>query len=354
VLTGGGDCPGLNAVIRSVVKCAIHDYKAEVVGIQDGFEGLIEGRSRLLDADAASGILTEGGTILGTSNKANPFQYYEEGSREPTNVVDRTMEYYNSLGLDGLIVVGGDGTLAIASRLMAAGAKIVGVPKTIDNDVNRTETTVGFDSAVNTATWAIDKLRSTAQSHHRVMVVEVMGRYAGWLALQSGLSGGGDIILIPEIEYDIQHVATAIEQRRAGGKQFSIVVVAEGAHPKGGEMVVSRRVEDSPDKIRLGGVGQAVSDNLAFITKMESRATKLGHIQRGGDTSAYDRLLGTRFGVEAVHSLFEGVLDVMIAKTRDGIVRVPISEIGDQPRLVDPDHEFIRAARSIGVSFGDQ
>ncbi len=302
ILTGGGDCPGLNAVIRGVTKTAITRYGLEVIGFYDGYLGLIENRFMVLNFENVSGILTQGGTILGTSNKANPFEHIimENGKTVVTDVSDETMELYHDLGLDALIAVGGDGTMTIAGMLAKKGANVVGVPKTIDKDLMETDTTFGFDSARYIATEAIDRLHSTAQSHHRVMLVELMGRNAGWLALESGIAGGGDIILIPEIPYDIEEIIKVVRQRSRFGKRFSIVVVSEGARPEGGSQVVKKVVKDSPEKIRLGGISQQIAGQIEDATEIECRVAILGHLQRGGTPSPLDRILATQFAVKAM------------------------------------------------------
>ena len=354
ILTGGGDCPGLNAVIRAVVKTAINDYNMEVVGFLDGYEGLIEGRYRELSGKDASGLLTRGGTILGTSNRADPFKFPVLQDEEYV-YLDRSSQgirTFESLGLDALIAIGGDGTMAASARMMEKGLKVIGVPKTIDNDLVGTDQTFGFDSAVWTATEAIDKIHSTAQSHHRVMIVEVMGRYAGWLALYSGLAGGGDIILIPEIPYDIEAVCEQVKLRNAEGKNFSIVVIGEGAKQMGGEMVVDRIVANSPDAIRLGGVSHQVAAQIEGLTNIECRVTILGHLLRGGTPSPYDRLLATRLGVEATHlAAADRTGDMVVLKGAE-LGTVPIKDVAGKLRLVTPDHFMIKTARSLGVCLG--
>jgi len=355
VLTGGGDCPGLNAVIRAVTKTAVNDYKMKLVGIEDGYEGLITSSCRDLTYDRASGILTEGGTILGTSNKANPFKYpvKSKGRTVYKDVSGKLIKNVAKLGLDALVCIGGDGTMAVSSRLSAKGLPIVGVPKTIDNDLLGTDLTFGFDSAVTTATEAIDKLHSTAQSHHRVMVVEVMGRYAGWLALESGLAGGGDIILIPEIPFNIKKVCQKVMERRKRGRKFTIIVAAEGAAPVGGQMVVDKMVETSPDPIRLGGLGRVVGEQVEKLTGVETRVTVLGHLQRGGTPTAFDRILATRFGSEAVYAVAQRKFGSMVALKGQDIVTVSFDEVAKGIRTVPVDSPIIRAARSVGTSFGD-
>lgn len=356
VLTGGGDCPGLNAVIRGVAKASMSIYNMEVIGIEDGYEGLIERRVMPLDWEKVSGILTQGGTILGTSNRANPFRWpvKKNGDEiEFADVSDQVLDYVDELGLDTLVCIGGDGTMAIARQLSQKGLRIVGVPKTIDNDIWGTDITFGFDSARQTATEAIDKIHTTAMSHHRVMVVEVMGRYAGWLALESGIAGGGDVILIPEIPYRIEKVCQYVAERSKRGRRFSIVVVAEGARPEGGDLVVQRVVKDSTDPIRLGGVGHVVAREIEERTGLETRVTVLGHLQRGGTPSSFDRILSTRFGVKAAELCHDGVGGVMVAVRGNDIVTVPLSDVGGKTRTVDPNHPLIAVARGVGTCMGD-
>ena len=355
VLTGGGDCPGLNAVIRVVAKKAINDYGIEVVGIEDGYQGLMEMRTRDLTFMNVSGILTEGGTILGTSNKANPFSHpVRKGDKLVfMDKSDDAVNNFKKLQLDALVCIGGDGTLQIALKLFKKGIPIVGIPKTIDNDLCETDYTFGFNTALETATEAIDKIHSTAQSHHRVMLVEVMGRYAGWIALHSGLAGGGDIILIPEIPFSIESVCEWVTYRSKTGKKFSLVVVAEGAKPKGGIMVVKKVIKDSPDPVRLGGIGNRVGDEIERLTGLETRVAVLGHLQRGGVPSAYDRILATRFGSYAVDLLMKKSFGNMVAIKGDDIVSVPISKAVKRLKLVDPKSALIKTARSVGTCMGD-
>jgi len=354
VLTGGGDCPGLNAAIRAIAKTAHNDYDMEIIGFLDGYEGLIEGRYRVIGPRDASGILAQGGTILGTSNRADPF-HFPVLQNEEYIFLDRSTQAvrnFESLGLDVLIAVGGDGTMAASAGMMKKGLPVVGVPKTIDNDLVGTEITFGFDSAVVTATDAVDKIHTTAQSHHRVMIIEVMGRYAGWLALCSGLAGGGDIILIPEFPYDIDAVCDAVKTRNARGKTFSIVVVGEGAKAIGGEMVVKRMVANSPDAVRLGGVSNQVAAQIEGLTNIECRVTILGHLLRGGSPSAFDRLLATRYGVEAVHMVARGEIGRMVAMQNQEMTSVPIEEVAGKLRTVTPDHPLVKVAQSLGICLG--
>jgi len=355
ILTGGGDCPGLNAVIRAVAKMALTHLDVEVIGFLDGYEGLVEDRHIRLDRDAVSGILTRGGTILGTSNRSDPFNYpmLEDGEKVYRDRSEQAARNFRQQGLDALVSIGGDGTMTVTQKFAETwDIPVVGVPKTIDNDLMCTDQTFGFDSAMTTATEAVDKIHTTAQSHHRVMVVEVMGRYAGWLALCSGLAGGGDIILIPEIPYRIDAVCEAVKQRRYAGKQFSIVVVGEGAKPEGGEMVVRERIEGSPDPVRLGGIGHRVADEIEAQAGVETRVTVLGHLLRGGIPSPADRLLATRFGVEAMRLLVNGEFGRMAALRGHAITSVSLDEVAGQPRTVPPDSELLDAARAVGTCLG--
>src|SRR3990167_3172311 len=301
ILTAGGDCPGLNAVIRSVTKGAL-GLGWEVIGFEDGFAGVVENRFRILTNPDVSGILTHGGTILGTSNTANPFRYPVRQGKKLVFRDDskKAIDHIRQLDLDALVCIGGDGTLSIAERLLKKGIPIVGIPKTIDNDLSGTDFTFGFRTAVHIATQAVDRLHTTAASHHRVMILEVMGRYAGWIALYAGMAGGADVILIPEIPFRINAIASCVRERNQRGKRFSIVVVGEGAKPKGGKMVVKRRVQSSTDPIRLGGIGYVVGNGIEHATGIETRVSVLGHIQRGGSPTARDRNLGTLFGNKAV------------------------------------------------------
>ena len=354
VLTGGGDCPGLNAVIRAVAKTAENDYDMEVVGFHDGYEGLILNRYTNLNDSDVSGILTRGGTILGTSNRADPFKYPVLQGEEYV-YLDRTSQCvmnFESLGLNALIAIGGDGTMAASGGLQEKGLPIIGVPKTIDNDLAGTDVTFGFDSALQTATEAVDKIHTTAQSHHRVMIIEVMGRYAGWLALGSGLAGGGDIILMPEFPYDIEAICDQVKLRNSLGKTFSIVVVGEGAKPLGGEMVVKRRIENSPDAIRLGGISYQVAAQIEGLINIETRVTTLGHLLRGGSPTAYDRILATRLGVEAVNMAANGQTGRMVAVRGSDLTSVPLKEVAGKTRVVTADHSWVKAAESIGLCLG--
>ncbi len=354
ILTGGGDAPGLNAVIRGVTKTAINRYGMEVIGFYDGFLGLMEERFTFLTYEKVSGILTQGGTILGTNNKANPFAHKikENGKTITVDVSDQCMELYNDLGLDGLICVGGDGTMTIASMLSEKGARVIGVPKTIDNDLMETDITFGFDSARMTATEAIDKLHTTAQSHHRVLLVEVMGRNAGWLALESGIAGGGDVILIPEIPYDIEEINAVVRKRSRFGKRFSIIVVSEGCCPIGGKQVFERIIKESPDPVRLGGVSHVIAKQIEDQTGIECRVAVLGHLQRGGTPTPLDRLLATQFSVKAMDLFKKGKFNNMVAMQGNKLVAVPLEKVMNRQRKVPVPCELINAAVSVGTSFG--
>jgi len=349
VLTGGGDCPGLNAVIRAVTKSLILRDGAEVLGFEDGFEGLVERRVRPLSYRDVSGILTHGGTILGTSNKANPFEYF---GRDGADVSDEVVDYVRELGLSALVTIGGDGTMSISHRLQEKGINVVGVPKTIDNDLVGTDRTFGFDTAVAIATEAIDRLHTTAQSHHRVMILETMGRYAGWIALYAGLASGSDVILIPELEYDVEEVARVCRRRERGGQRFTLIAMAEGAKPAGGEMAVKRIVEDSPDPVRLGGACHVLAHALEDELESEVRTTILGHVQRGGTPTAYDRTLSTLFGEAAARCVAESAFGVMVALQNSRMTTIPLAEVANKVRTVPPDHEVVRAALAVGTSFG--
>ena len=355
VLTGGGDCPGLNAVVRAVIKTFLQN-DCEVFGIYNGFNGLINGNLKLMNFADVSGILPRGGTILGTTNRDNPFKFAVEENGEIVyyDMRDKVVENLAKHDIEALVVIGGDGSLNIGAKLAReCGIKVVGVPKTIDNDLPCTERTFGFDTAVACATEAVDRLHTTAESHHRVMALEVMGRYAGWIALYSGIAGGADVILLPEIPYNIDSVIQKIEQRRKDGKNFSIVVVAEGAKPIGGELSVARVVKGSFEPIRLGGAGERLVREVEERTGIESRCTVLGYLQRGGSPSSYDRMLSTRYGVAAAEACLRGEFNVMVSLENDQIVTVYIQKAASSPRLVPLDSEIIRTGRQIGICFGD-
>ncbi len=357
ILTGGGDCAGLNAVIRAAAKCAITRYGLSVKGILDGFEGLLdEPRFMPLDTGNVKGLLYRGGTILGSSNKADPFAFKRvvNGRVEVQDRGDEMLRNVRRLGVDALLIVGGDGTHKIGLRLLERGVPVVGIPKTIDNDLGATDVTFGFDTAVNIVTEAIDRLQTTAESHHRVMIIETMGRNAGWIALQAGIAGGADIILLPEIPFRLERVAEACRRRVGMGRRFTIICVAEGAAPIGGTQTIKQIVQDSADCVRLGGIAEQICGWLETQGVGECRATVLGHVQRGGAPSAFDRVLCTRLGVEAVHAAVRGDFGRLIVLRNGEIATASIAEAVQQLRRVDPQCEMVRSARDTGVSFGDE
>lgn len=356
VLTGGGDCAGLNAVIRAITRCAVSQYGINVIGVRDGFEGLLgEPRTVSLTTNMVKGLLFRGGTILGSSNKGDPFNYktVENGKVNCSDRSDEVLANIHDLELDCLFVIGGDGTNAIAYKLYQRGIPVVGIPKTIDNDLGATDITFGFDTAVNVVVEAIDRLQTTAESHHRVMIIETMGRNAGWIALQAGLAGGADIILIPEIPFEVDKIHETILQRRKAGRNFTIICVAEGAKPKGGDVTVKKIIQDSAEPVRLGGISDRLVNWLEKYDVGECRATVLGHVQRGGTPTAFDRNLCTRLGSAAVHAAVKGEYGKMVVLRNSRIEAVPILEAIAQIRLVDPQGDWVRAAHDTGVSFGD-
>jgi phosphofructokinase-like protein len=346
ICTGGGDAPGLNAVIRAAVKTAILKYQWKVIGIPDGFDGIIwPERSRELTLKDVSGILPRGGTILGTTNRGNPFRYktIENGQEKIRDISDEVIANAAKLGMDAIISIGGDGSMKIADDLHRKGMKIVGVPKTIDNDLSATEVTFGFDTALHTATDAVDKIHTTAESHHRVMVVEVMGRDAGWIALEAGIAGGAHIILIPEIPFSMGKICEILEQRESRKKFFTIIVVAEG-------------VKLPPEMKHMAGtspVGNLIGNVITLLSRKEVRVSVLGHIQRGGSPSPYDRILGTRFGVAAVDLISAGGFGKMVCLQQESIRAVNIADAVGKMKVVDPSGEIANAARAIGIRFGD-
>jgi 6-phosphofructokinase 1 len=352
ILTGGGDAPGLNAVIRAVVKAAAN-HDCETIGLEDSFNGLAEpNRWRRLTPRDVTGIVRVGGTILGTTNRGNPLASTGATSDAARNYVTRCTTMFHHLSLDALVVIGGDGTLAIAHEFFKQGIPLVGVPKTIDNDIVETTDTFGFESAVAFATDAIDRLHTHAHAHHRVMIVEVMGRYTGWIALYAGVAGGADVIVIPEIPFDIRKIARHIAARETLGARFSIVVAAEGAKPVGGEVVVAQAAEGSTLE-RLGGIGAQIASDLEPLTGKETRCVVLGHLQRGGAPTSFDRLLATRFGARAVELVLEGNFGTMVAFHPPNIVAVPLEKVVQRTRYVSPDFDVLRTARAIGISLGD-
>jgi 6-phosphofructokinase 1 len=365
IITAGGDCPGLNAVIRGIVKTA--EYQGvETYGYLEGYKGLLENRYIKLDSYITSGTIHKGGTILGSNNKTNTFSIPIKTETGEIAYADKSFEIAERLkndGFDCLIVVGGDGSLKSARDYTRRGVRVIGVPKTIDNDVPYTDITFGFNTAVSVATEAIDRLHTTAESHGRIMVLEVMGRYAGWIALESGIAGGADTILIPEVPYNLESVAKKIEQRKNMGKNFSIIVVAEGAKPIGGSLSIQKVIGDSPDSIRLGGAGELVAREIEKITGQEARATSLGYIQRGGNTSPYDRILATEYGSKAMELAIEGTFDVMVTVLNGKLTYVSLEDVAGKDteigtsssnlKLVDLDGDMIQTARRVGICFGD-
>ncbi|MFP5397570.1 MAG: 6-phosphofructokinase [Gammaproteobacteria bacterium] len=344
VLTGGGDCPGLNAVIRAVTKSLIRQCGAEVIGIEDGFQGLVEGRARALDWRAVSGILAAGGTILGTSNRANPLAGDE--------ALAASLRHAREWRLDAVVAIGGDGTMAIAHGMTAHGLRMVGVPKTIDNDIEGCERSFGFDTAVAIVTEALERVQTTGQSHGRVMIVETMGRYAGWIALEAGIAGAADAILLPEIDHDVDAVA-AVCRERERRQRYTVVCIAEGAKAHGGSMTVEQRIESSPDPVRLGGVAHVLRAQLQQRVASEVRATVLGHVQRGGSPTPFDRVLATRFGNEAAHLVRRGEFDRMVTLVGSDMTSVPLAHVAGHNRRVPLDHPLLACARQIGVSLGE-
>src|SRR2546426_884494 len=352
VLTGGGDAPGLNAVIRAVVKAASNSG-IECVGLEDSFDGLIEPeRSRVLTPRDVTGILRLGGTILGPTNRGNPFEYPIATSDGVHDYSDRCVEMFHKMGLGALIVIGGDGTLAIAHQFFDRGIPIVGVPKTIDNDIMGTTNCFGFDTAVDFATDAIDRLHVTAEAHHRIMVVEVMGRYTGWIALYSGVAGGADAILIPEIPFDIECLGARLRERDRYGAKFSIVVVAEGAFPKGGSHSLVARAREGHSE-RLGGIGIRVCEALATATGKETRSVVLGHLQRGGAPTSFDRVLATRFGGKAVELVLRAEFGTMVALEPPNIVARRLDDVVGKTKTVPMNYDLLLTAKALGVTFGD-
>jgi len=346
ICTGGGDAPGLNAVIRAAVKAAILKYKWKVIGISDGFDGLIwPEKSRELTLKDVSGILPRGGTILGTTNRGNPFHYkmVENGKEVMRDISDQVIANALKLGIDAVITIGGDGSQKIALNLFQKGMSIVGVPKTIDNDLSATEVTFGFDTALHTATDAVDKIHTTAESHHRIMVVEVMGRDAGWIALEAGIAGGAHVILIPEIPFTVENICKYVSEREGYGKRFTIVVVAEGI----------QLPPELKENRRAGSVGNLVGNAIALSAHKEVRVSVLGHIQRGGSPTPFDRILATRFGVAAVDLISAGGFGKMVCLQQERIHTVDIAQAVGRLKTVDPQGEIVRAARAIGICFGD-
>jgi 6-phosphofructokinase 1 len=353
ILTGGGDCPGLNAVIRGVVRAAVNLYGWEVTGILDGFDGLVEPKTKKLTSRDVRGLQMRGGTVLGTSNRGNPLCYPVEkkGGIVFRDITDTIVSNVKKLGIDVLIAVGGDGTMKITQALFEKGVPVMGVPKTIDNDLKATDVTFGFNSAVSIATEALDRLHTTAESHHRVLVLEVMGRDSGWIALEAGIAGGADVILIPEIPFDLGEVCSHIRRRKKTGSRFSIAVAAEGAFPEGGEKIYEKKPSEGHPG-RLGGVGQWVAGQIALCTSLETRTAVLGHMQRGGTPTTFDRILATRFGVEAVNNIALGSYGQMVCLKGTKIVCKKIKQAIKEINYVDPDGQLVRTAEALGITMG--
>jgi phosphofructokinase-like protein len=356
ILTGGGDCSGLNAVIRGITRSAIIQHKSEVVGIEGGFEGLVNEHTRPLTFLETRDILDEGGTILGTTNKGNPFKYREKnesGEIVTRDISDKVVSNFHKMKLDCLFVVGGDGTLQIGYELFKLGLPIIGVPKTIDNDLMGTDYTFGFQTAVQVASDALDRLRTTGKSHQRVMILEVMGRDSGWIALEAGISGGAHIILIPEIPFSMNDVIKKIKRRQAGGNPYSMIVVAEGASEIGGDQITK---EDANKRLQgvaqLGGIGQYIANQIGQEIDQEVRCMTLGHIQRGGTPNSFDRVLATRLATYAVKTAAEGKFGNMVALSTPDIRIVPLEKLAGIVRHVPLDSQLIRCAESIGISLG--
>ena len=373
ILTNGGDAPGLKAVIRAIVKTA-RTYGVECYGFIEGYKGLLYNNYVKLDLQGnASGLLTKGGTIIGTSNATNVFNYKvvnEDGSVEYKDLSDKCVENIKNAGFDCIFTLGGDGTQKSSRDFSLKGVNCIGVPKTIDNDVASTDMTFGYNTAVSVATEALDRLHTTAESHHRIMVLEVMGRYAGWLALESAIAGGADVALIPEIPYDINKVVEKVNERRARGKEFTIVVASEGAMPKDGTITVKKTLNDGAglDNIRLGGVGEKIAAELEELTGMAARNTTLGYVQRGGTPSAFDRVLSTKYGCKAMELAMQGIFNVLVTYKNGRMEHVSLEEVvGNNKvvgaasgntkesniRKVQMDDDLIRIARDLGMCLGD-
>ncbi|MCC7116930.1 MAG: ATP-dependent 6-phosphofructokinase [Anaerolineales bacterium] len=354
ILTGGGDAPGLNAVIRAAVKTAVNEYQCQVFGVKDGYDGfLMDGGILPLGLEEVRGILARGGTILGAANRGNPFarKVFRRGKPITLDVSDEIVKKIHKQKLDALLVLGGDGTLHIAHELCQKGVPIIGVPKTIDNDIGGTEVTFGYDTALNIATEALDRLQTTAESHHRVMVVELMGRDAGFIALNAGISGGADVILIPEIPFKFEKILAKIHERAKRGRKFSIIAVSEGAKPAGGAQTFSRKGDEIYIP-RLGGIGQVVAE---YVERQgfESRVTVLGHIQRGGTPTAFDRVLATRYGSAAVRLAAQGKFDRMVALNGGVVTEISLAKATTHPKRVKLTDDAVVTARKIGIALGD-
>lgn len=356
LLTGGGDCPGLNAVIRAVTKTAILEYGYEVIGYRFGYRGLYNNDYINLDINTVDNILHKGGTILWSSNKDNLFDYTveENGKKVKKDVSNVAIENLKKENVDAIVIIGGDGTLTSARDFSRRGINVIGVPKTIDNDLGSTDFTFGFNTAIGIVTDCLDRLHTTAESHHRILIAEVMGRNAGWIALHAGIAGDAHIILIPEIPYSVDKIVDKINERKAKGYKYTLIVVSEGAKSITGETVVAKVVEDSPDPIRFGGIANKIAHDLeSRISDQEIRSTILGHIQRGGNTSTYDRVLSTRYGAAAAKLISEGKFGNMVCLKGDEISYVSLEDVIGKEKYVDPNHELVEISKSMGIGFGD-
>lgn len=350
ILTGGGDCPGLNSAIRMVTKRLAYEQKAEVYGFLDGFRGVIEQDYKKLDYDSVSNILDQGGTILGTSNKYNPFRVYtKDGTLDKS---DDAIRFMKEIGIKCLFSIGGDGTQTIAAELARKGLPVIGIPKTIDNDLVGSDIAIGFKTAAAFVSDAVMRVRTTAESHHRILVVETMGRYAGWLAMYGGSASGADVILIPEFPYKIEKIADFVTARAKKGRKYSVVVVSEGVKSVTGEQVVRRVIKDSPDPVRLGGIGAHIAKKLEDMTGIEARVTVLGHLQRGGRPLPEDRLLASRLAYHAVDLFLQGKTGMMAAVQKGSITQVSMETPHGKQRFVTMDDQVFRMERSIGTCFG--
>lgn len=351
-MTGGGDCAGLNAAIRTVVQLAHHKYGWEVVGIKNGYEGLIHGESEPLGLTDVRGILRRGGTILGASNRTDPFHYVDPSTGDVVDASDQSFANIQSLGLDAIVIIGGDGTLALSHQFSRKFSfPMVGIPKTIDNDVHGTDYAIGFDTAISIVAEAVDRLHTTAESHHRVMLIEVMGRTTGWISLYSGIAGGADIILMPERPYSLAAIVESIERRKHLGRHFTIAIVAEGIMSPSGSQVF-REVAAVAHASKLGGVCFELQGELAEQTDQEVRSIVLGHLQRGGSPTAFDRILATELAAHAMQCLASQTFDVVAGWTGDSVIHTPMEDVARGPRLVPPDHPLIDAALGLGVYIG--
>lgn len=356
VLTGGGDCSGLNAVIRAITRTAIIRHNAQVIGIENGFEGMLAKKHMELTVSGTKDILTLGGTILGTTNRGDPFEFREyddAGNIRVSNYADKAIENFHQLGLDCLFVIGGEGSLEIGYKFFQKGLPVIGIPKTIDNDLDKTDYTFGFQTAVQVACDAMDRLQTTGRSHDRVMILEVMGRNAGWIAIEAGIAGGAHIILIPEIPYKVENVVRKIQLRKEGGSPFSIIMVAEGACEDGGDPITQATAMDRLQGVpQLGGVGTYLAGQIKKRIDLEVRTTVLGHIQRGGSPTAFDRVLGTRLGTYAVKAASEGKFGNMVALKTPDVALVPLKDLAGKVRKIPPTSQLIRTAEAIGINMG--